>query len=347
MVRAAVVGLALAAAFVPLPAPLVERAYSTSFYPLWQSLATSISNVVPLAVFDFLIAGVLLAWMLLAAVDLRRSRGWGRAFGRVLVRTAVWSAAFYLLFLASWGLNYRRLRLEDTLAFDRSRVSPEAARNLAGFAVMRLNALYEDAYRETAPDPRAIDPGLASAFVAALRDVGATRAAVTARAKRTLLDVYFRRAAVDGMTDPFFLETLIVSDLLPVEQPFTTAHEWAHLGGYAHEGEANLIGWLACMHGNARHQYSGWLFLYAEAAATLGSRDRGDFGGRLAAGPRADLRAIAERIRRNRSPRVSQVGWTVYNQYLKANRIESGVASYTEVVRLILGTRFNPIVRVP
>jgi hypothetical protein len=31
----------------------------------------------------------------------------------------------------------------------------------------------------------------------------------------------------------------------------------------------------------------------------------------------------------------------VYNQYLKANRVESGTLSYTEVVRLILGTRYN------
>ena len=30
------------------------------------------------------------------------------------------------------------------------------------------------------------------------------------------------------------------------------------------------------------------------------------------------------------------------NQYLKANRVEAGAASYSEVIRLILGTRFNP-----
>jgi hypothetical protein len=47
-------------------------------------------------------------------------------------------------------------------------------------------------------------------------------------------------------------------------------------------------------------------------------------------------------VARNRSARVAQVGWRVYNQYLQANRVESGTASYGEVIRLVLGTRFNP-----
>ena len=59
---------------------------------------------------------------------------------------------------------------------------------------------------------------------------------------------------------------------------------------------------------------------------------------RLAAGPRADLRAIAARLARDVRPRVSAAGWRVYDEYLKANRVEAGAASYAQVVRLVLGT---------
>jgi hypothetical protein len=62
---------------------------------------------------------------------------------------------------------------------------------------------------------------------------------------------------------------------------------------------------------------------------------------RLGPGPREDLQAIRDRFARNVSPRVSAVGWKVYDSYLKANRVESGAASYAEVVRLILGVRFT------
>ena len=72
--------------------------------------------------------------------------------------------------------------------------------------------------------------------------------------KRSLLGLYFRWAAIDGMTDPFFLEMIVNPDVLPVERPFVVAHEWAHLAGYAEESEANFVAWLTCAHGDARAQ---------------------------------------------------------------------------------------------
>jgi hypothetical protein len=94
-------------------------------------------------------------------------------------------------------------------------------------------------------------------FAGVQRELGATRLAVPGRPKQTLLDLYFRRATVEGMTDPYFLETLIVSDLLPFERPFVVAHEWSHLAGFGDEGEANFVGWLTCLGGRSRAVAAG------------------------------------------------------------------------------------------
>ena len=345
MLRVSVVVVAVAAALLPFPPWFVERGYSVRLYPIWQSWVTTISNAVPIALFDVFIVGVATAWVILAARDVTqwRARGAGRTAGRVLVRTAVWAAAVYLLFLASWGLNYQRQRLIDKVEFDSRRVSDASVRALAEMAVARLNALHPVAHGKGWPAAGEIDSSLRSAFDTAQRYLGAMRLAVPGRPKRTLLNFYFRRAVVDGMTDPFFLETLVVSDLLPLERPFVTAHEWAHLAGYNDEGEANFVGWLTCMRGDERHQYSAWIFLFNEAAGQIARGDRQGLIARLEAGPRGDLRAIADRVERNRSPRLAEAGWIAYNQYLKANRVESGTASYAEVIRLILGTRFSPM----
>ena len=75
---------------------------------------------------------------------------------------------------------------------------------------------------------------------------------------------------------------------------------------------------------------------------SVSAADRADIAGRLAAGPRADRRAIADRVRRHLNPRVSAVGWRVYDRYLKANRVEAGAASYADVVRLALGVGYGP-----
>ncbi len=97
------------------------------------------------------------------------------------------------------------------------------------------------------------------------------------------------------MTDPFFLETLIASDILPFERPHVVAHEWAHLAGLTDEGEANFVGWLTCVRGTPPHRYSGWLFLYGEVLAGL-PRDRAQAASALlTAGPRADLQAMRDR----------------------------------------------------
>lgn len=340
MIRsAALVVVAIGAALAPLPAPIVERVYSTRVYVALQSLLTALSNVVPIALFDVLFFGVLAVWIGLAVADVRR-RGWVRASGSIGVRTLTWSAALYLVFLATWGLNYRRVPLADKLQFDRAAVGVDSARRVATVAVDRVNGLYAAAHRPESPASAGVSGSLAEGFARASRDLDLPSIAF-GRPKRTLFDVYFRRAGVAGMTDPFLLETLVASDLLPVERPFVIAHEWSHLAGIADEGEANFVGWLACLRGSAADQYSAWLFLYGELTPSVGARDRAALASALADGPRADLRAIRERVARHLNPRLSAAGWRVYDSYLKANRVESGAASYAEVVRLVLGVKFG------
>src|SRR4051812_5298722 len=114
--KAAIVLVALAAAVVPLPATLVERAYSRALFPRWQSVITSTSNAVPIALLDLLIVVVAAGWIILAVLDVRRRpRGWMQAIGNIGWRTLVWAATLYVIFVGSWGLNYRRVPLAERL----------------------------------------------------------------------------------------------------------------------------------------------------------------------------------------------------------------------------------------
>ncbi|HKF68304.1 MAG TPA: DUF3810 family protein, partial [Vicinamibacterales bacterium] len=246
-----------------------------------------------------------------------------------------------LAFLALWGLNYRRLPLERKLGFDAGALTPDAARATTMVAVSRVNELYANAHASGWPQSNRVDPSLAGAFSSVSRDLNGSGQTVPGRPKHTLLNLYFRPAAVDGATDPFFLETLVASDLLPFERPFVVAHEWSHLAGFADEGEANFVGWLTCARANTPAQYSGWLFLYEQLMRDLSRHDREYVVKRLAAGPRADLREIAARLARDVRPQVSAAGWRVYDTYLKANRVEAGAASYEQVVRLVMGTQLG------
>lgn len=335
--------VAIAAAVAPLSPRLVERAYSRGFFPRLQALVTSISNLTSLALFDVLIVVAVIAWVGLAARDIYRAKRGRRlrAIVPIARRSITLAAVAYLVFLAVWGLNYRRVPMRDKVAFAADRVSRPAALSLLSETVDHLNRLYDTAHRDLSGAAPVNDRALAEAFDRARRDIGQPTTTVAGRPKRTLLDPYFRRAGVAGMTDPYFLETFVASDLLPVEQPFILAHEWSHLAGFADESEANYLGWLACLRGGDGAQYSGWLFLYGELVAAVPPRDARPVMARLSAGPRDDLRAIRERLQRNLNPRVSAAGWKVYDQYLKANRVDEGTESYAEVVTLILGTKWK------
>ena len=322
---ATVYTLALAGALAPLPSWQVERWYSRGLYPLLQRVLTTASNAVPFALFDILWVGAVAA---AAAVSYRRIRsaGW-RSGGRRLAMLAIRAAAVgYLVFLAAWGLNYRRVALMEKLAFDPGRVTRAAASRLGEDNAAAMNRLYARAH-ET---PESLS-SLTAAFEDAVIALGAPRPVVPGRPKTTLLGGYFHETSVAGMTDPFLLETLVAPDLLDVERPFVIAHEWAHLAGYADESEANFVAWLTCRRGDAAAQYSAALALIGYAGPPKPLPEALDVG------PRIDIFAI--RYRYSRTSRVLRIAARHgYDTFLKANRVERGVESYDAVVQLILGT---------
>src|SRR5262249_17772991 len=149
------------------------------------------------------------------------------------------------------------------------RVTPDAARAFAARAVGMLNAGYAPAHALT-PDLGRLDV----AFSRAQRALGAGRVAVPGTPKPSLVTWYFQRAAIDGMTVPFFLEVIVNPDVPSAERPFVVAHEWAHLAGYAAESEANFVAWLTCISGDPLERYSGWLAAYEHVASVLSREDR-------------------------------------------------------------------------
>jgi hypothetical protein len=326
--RLLLVAVAAGAAIAPMPAGWIERWYSRWFYLTLQHQLTAISNVVPIALLDAAIASVLAALIVVLSRRWRRD-GPRRAVWRTSLTLVTIAAAIYIGFLVTWGLNYRRVPLEEKLDFDHARITPAAARQLGDLAIDRANAL-----RAQHEQPRS-SPALDSAFAAALDRLGTGRA-VPGVPKKSLLGYYFRLSAIDGITVPIFLEIIVNPDVLPFERDFVVAHEWAHLAGYASEAEANFVAWMTCAGGDADAQYSGWLAVYEHVWSVLPRADRTALSARVSDAVRGDLVAMVARYERSR-PVVRNTAREVYDGYLRANRVRDGIASYTGVVRLLLG----------
>jgi hypothetical protein len=57
-------------------------------------------------------------------------------------------------------------------------------------------------------------------------------------------------------------------------------------------------------------------------------------------GIRADLSAVAERLSR-RDPAVQRTAFHIYDNYLRANHVQDGVASYSRALTLILSPQMR------
>lgn len=342
VLEAAIVVLALLLALIPVPPESVERRFSTGIYPAIQRAITPFSNLFPFALLDVLGLAVLVG--LAIAVTRAARMGWRQQRLRMVLRAGghvvAAVALAYVLFLTLWGFNYRRIPMTERLLVAPGAPASDAVAQLGFEAVSRLNALHARAHQEGWEGQEWRDEVLRQAFVRVQALLTDTPPAVPGRLKTTLLGPYLRWTSIDGMVNPFALEVLANPDLLPFERPFVAAHEWAHLAGYADESEASFVGWLTCLRADVPAQYSAWLFLYWQVNGEVDADGRARLRQALARGPRADLDAIAARLRRAQLPWLRAAGWAVYDQYLKANRVEAGVRSYSAVVTLILRARF-------
>jgi hypothetical protein len=336
------IGLALLAGFAPIDARFVERWYSTGLYPIIQRGLTPVSNLVPFALLDILVVGgvcLVLLTLVRGVRQARRKKTWTRLL-TTLLRVVTSAAVIYLAFLLLWGLNYRRVSMIERLVLERD-ASQEAIMDLGRLAVRQLNATHAAAHAEGWRTSPWREHRMRDAYHEVLTDLTDARTMVPGRLKWSLFGPYFRWTSVDGMINPFGLEVLANPDLLPFEKPSVAAHEWAHLAGFADESEASFVGFLTCIRAATPAAYSGWLFLYWEVSSEVGAGDRRQLASGLEEGPSRDVEAVAERVRRGQVKVVRDAGWRVYDEYLKANRVEEGVRNYGLVLTLLTRARFE------
>lgn len=343
VVQATLVAIALAALAFPLPAGFIERYYVPDVYLPTQRFITPIANLIPLAIFDVLLV-VSVVWVM--ALLLRGVRSSWRdrqvaPVAKVFWRLLVFAASTYIAFLAVWGLNYQRVPLSEKLEMVSGVPEPEAVMALGLEAASRLNDLYMEVYDMDLLDRPWQTTSLREGFSEIQVLLGADVPAVPGRLKPTVLGPYFRWTGVSGMINPFALESLASQDLLAFEQPFVAAHEWAHLAGYADEAEASFVGWLTCLRSGELAAYSGWLALFAELTNEVTHNGRTKLFEALNEGPLEDLTAITERQQRNQIPLLRRFGWSIYDRYLRANRVGEGVRRYGAVVTLATQTSFT------
>jgi hypothetical protein len=334
----AVAGLSLAVTGRLLAAiPSVVEWHRVSVYPRQAAVLQAISGAASWPIGEPVIV---VAALVALFVIVRKRR-------RALVGAAWAAGVLAFLFYSLWGLAYHYSLLGSRLAVLPER--PESARKawlleLAG----RATALVERASELSGPDSgsadellRRINGGLSEGFAKLPLeiDVVAVRGISFGPVKPSRVSFAMSRLQVSGYYLPWFGEAHINSQMPRSLWARVASHEKAHQVGFARENEATVVGLLACLSSaDPLVFYGGTLGLFASfdrVVAHLEPDLRRELWKRLPARVVSDFDMETAFWKAHEGP-ADVVSERVYDTYLKAQGVESGVASYGETTRLLL-----------
>lgn len=335
------VALAWIATAAPLPREWVENQYANGLFAAMNRAFVPLANRVPFAIGDLeaivAIVALITWWTRALRAAPRKERR--RTALALLAHTAGWAALGVVAFELLWGLNYRRATVSARVDYEPARVTDIAVARFSERIVGILNHDVAAAHAEKLDLAK-----LREAYEPVVGRLGDRWDVAVSIPKTTLLQPYYEAAGIGGQYQPFGFETLLNATFLEVERPRALAHEWAHVGGFTDEGDANYIGTLACLRSSdPLIRYSGAFWTYGELPQSEREKLRLD--------PRviADFEASRERFLRHYKPQIFALQWNVYDHFLRANHVAGGVASYGYFLRLLVGTALDanglPMVR--
>ncbi len=309
---------------------ITEKLYSEGLYPVIASVLSRLSSISPFSLDDIFYIGLILFFIILVALLIFRRVKAG-IFSRFLINTL---AIIYIAFYWLWGFNYFRVEINErldipeqtpsadnfTLALDHLINSANSYRpDTFDISYADINILVEKSYNKQ------------SGFLRIDYPQGVRRP------KPITFSRFFAKAAISGYFGPFFNEVHINSYLLPVEYPWTLAHEKAHQFGITSEAEANFYAWYVCNSSeNMQIEYAAnlnALFYFLYEAKKM--RSYKTTFSKIDKKVISDMKQIINHWQKLRNAQVEKAASKANDTYLKTNKIEKGVDDYDGVVKYI------------
>lgn len=330
----------------------IERWYSRGFFQGVRWLLDHTTGVLPIPAFYLFWSIVLLYWF-------RQIRRRPRQLS-VSVKIRYWlfkcvafAALLLGLFYWMWGFNYQRQPLAEQLELQQVPLDTAAL-----WDELRLETRALDSLRTllTGTDTLAQQdqsrwPENAEDTVRAAVEQWLTRfnypvvGQVRGRTLQPQGILLTMNAA--GIYWPYAGEGNIDAGLHPLQKLAVMAHELGHGYGFGDEGVCNFIAYASCYdHTNPYIAYCSHLMYWRTLAPNCYNSDTTryikTYRPFIPPGVRQDVRAIEAQMDRFEEFFPS-LRYSVYDRYLKAQGIETGLLNYNTVIRLVRAMRIKYI----
>ncbi|MBL7690921.1 MAG: DUF3810 domain-containing protein [Flavipsychrobacter sp.] len=322
--------------------PGVVKWYSETVFPALQITRNSVFSITSVSLGDVLYF-LLGLWLLVSVIRFvyftsRWRRHKERVLGIVLngVNTFL---AVYIVFIVFWGANYSKEPLARFWGLPSAPKGSRQERRAHDMTVtVALNQFLVGKLNRSAPKYRALpNEHINERSIAYYREY--TNCSVKdggLGVKTSLYSALMQWMSVDGYYNPLTAEGQVNNKVPGFMMPFITCHEMAHQAGIAAEGDANLMAYAVCTHGNDEiFKYSAYLNLWLYANNRLYRYDSGMANSYQRQLNELTLRHLdtLEAISAAHRGFLSHFTSNVYDSYLKLQNQENGIRSYGNVTR--------------
>lgn len=256
----------------------------------------------------------------------------------MLGRTFEYLVWVYVWFYMAWGLNYFRADFYTRMQLPYADYSAEKFRS---FLVAYTDSLNVSFCAVEKVDTTVVACEVKEGYREIAGRFGFNQPHPYLCAKPMLFSSGMSGVGVLGYMGPFFNEYNLNRDLLPVQYPFTYAHEMAHVLGISSEAEANLYGYLVCTRSKVPEiRFSGYFsllpYVLGNANQVLDHEEFEAWSKTLLPEIKVLYNRKADYWQARYSPFIGKVQDAVYNWFLKGNNIPSGKKNYSEVIALLI-----------
>lgn len=326
--------------------PAIEAVYSREIYPVIASIFSTLFGLIPFSAAEILlvlVVFIILCRFFFRLVRLPKTGPIGLWYG--LVKFGAFLSLLFFLFTI-WALNYNRIPLAQNLRYKTGTPNQAELVALTTREVDAINALCPLLSWDN--QGHSYEAGGFSSMCARINDaygrISATENPnsvvlphVTAYPKAIWPSGLLAHFQIQGIFVPFTFEPTVDTGYPMFQQPFDTAHETAHLKGFAREEEANYWAYLAtCASPDIYFEYSGHMNALLYLVNALGSTDMPYVSTqleRLDNRAKSDINAYNAYVAKNKGA-LSQTANKINDAYLKSQG-QHGVASYNAFVDLL------------
>ncbi|MDR0334165.1 MAG: DUF3810 domain-containing protein [Dysgonamonadaceae bacterium] len=320
--------------------PTLAEWYMRVFYPPIATGLSFFSRLIPFSLLDIpLIVAIILIPASIVMLCMRKWRFF--RWTHITLLSILWIVVWFYM---AWGISYFRPGFHERFGIE----IPKEDKAFFETFVERYIVLLNESY---IPNPyfntQEIDAEIEKLFAKHHEMLRLPYPNGWRHNKRTLTELLMDRMGIAGYFNPFFSEIQVNMRAPILTFPYTLAHEKAHQFGIAHEDECNLIATIICT--SSTHplvRYSGYLQTVRYLLGNLQtiSPDRyQEIVAQIDSRIMADYRAIREHWQQSIDPTLSAMQERVYDAYLRANQQQSGILSYSEMVRLLIAWEMSEL----